>query len=427
MAEAYELTVTEGLKAMEAGKLTAEAWVASCLERIRDREQTVQAWEYLDRDGALARARELDKGGDGGFVAGVPFAAKDIIDTADMPTAYGSPIHQGHRPGRDAGCVAITRAAGAVLLGKTVTTEFGHRYPGKTRNPFNPAHTPGGSSSGSAAAVGDKMIPLAYGTQTTGSVIRPAAFCGTVGYKPTYGDINNNGVMPNSPTLDTIGAIVRSVEDLALVRSVLLEEPATALKPPAVRDLKIGFYRSPFWNRAEGYAQSHLDDAAKRLSGMGAKIIDLDLPGIDADFEKLFRVISGFEFSRTVSWERFNRLNALSAVLREGRMKDGLEASYADYRQATRRLERLRLEADDVLDGYDVLITPSAPGEPPEGLKTTGNAIFNSIWTALGTPAVTLPLFEGPSGLPVGLQLVAGRFKDRQLFDIAAAVRKALG
>jgi len=427
MTDAYQLTATEGLKAIAGGKLTAEAWVRSCLERIQDREPTVQAWEYLDHDGALARARKIDRAGGGGLAAGVPFGAKDIIDTADMPTAYGSPIHEGHRPGRDAGCVAITRAAGAVLLGKTVTTEFGHRYPGKTRNPFNPMHTPGGSSSGSAAAVGDKMIPLAYGTQTTGSVIRPAAFCGTVGYKPSYGDFNNNGVMPNSPTLDTLGAIVRSVEDLALVRSVLLEEPLAALKPPSVGDLRIGFYRSPFWNRAEGYTQSHLEDTSRKLSRIGARMTDLELPGIDANFEKLFRTISGFEFSRTVSWERFNRLGSLSAVLREGRMKDGLEASYADYRQATRRLERLRLEADVVLDGYDVLITPSAPGEPPQGLKTTGNAIFNSIWTALGTPAVTLPLFKGPSGLPVGLQLIAGRFKDRRLFDVAEAVMKALG
>jgi len=426
MTEAFELTVTEGLRAMEAGELTAEAWVASCLERIRDREQTVLAWEYLDGDGALARARELDRAGGGGLATGVPFGAKDIIDTADMPTAYGSPIHQGHRPGRDAGCVAITRAAGAVLLGKTVTTEFGHRYPGKTRNPVNPAHTPGGSSSGSVAAVGDKMIPLAYGTQTTGSVIRPAAFCGTVGYKPTYGDFNNNGVMPNSPTIDTLGAIVRSVEDLALVRSVLLEEPLAALKPPAMGDLNIGFYRSPFWDRAEGYTQSYLEDAAKRLSGLGAKVTDLELPGIDAGFERLFRVISGFEFSRTVSWERFNRLGELSADLRDGRMKEGMETAYEDYRKGTRRLERLRLEIDDVLDEYDVLITPSAPGEAPEGLRRTGNAIFNSIWTALGTPAVTLPVSKGPSGLPVGLQLIAGRFKDRRLFDIAEAVMKAL-
>jgi Asp-tRNA(Asn)/Glu-tRNA(Gln) amidotransferase A subunit family amidase len=427
MTEPYELTITEGLRAMEARKLTAESWVASCLERIRDREPSVLAWEYLDRDGALARARQIDKAGGSGLARGAPFGVKDIIDTADMPTAYGTPIHAGHRPGRDAGCVAITRAAGAVLLGKTVTTEFGHRHPGKTRNPFNPEHTPGGSSSGSAAAVGDKMIPFAYGTQTTGSVIRPAAFCGTVGYKPTYGDFNNNGVMPNSPSIDTLGMMVRAVEDLALVRSVLLEEPLAALRPPAVRDLKIGFYRSPYWDRAEAYTHSHLEDAARRLAGMGAKVTEMTLPGIDAGFETLFKQVSGFEFARTVSWERLNRLGELSAALRDGRMKDGMETSYEEYRKCTRRLERLRLETDDALDGYDVLITPSAPGEPPKGLKTTGNAIFNSFWTTLGTPAVTLPLFKGPSGLPVGLQLIAGRCKDRRLFDAAEAVMKALG
>jgi len=426
MTEPYELTATEGLRALAAGKLTAEAWVASCLERIRNREESVLAWEYLDHDGALGRARALDKAG-GGLATGVPFGVKDIIDTADMPTGYGTPIHKGHRPGRDAGCVAITRAAGAVLLGKTVSTEFGHRHPGKTRNPFNPEHTPGGSSSGSAAAVGDKMIPLAYGTQTGGSVIRPAAYCGTVGYKPTYGDFNSNGVMPNSPSVDTLGVMVRSVEDLALVRSVLLETPLVALKPPAIGDLKIGFYRSPFWDQAESYTQSHLEHAAKRLSGMGARVTDLALPGIDADFENLLKRIHGFEFFRTLSWERLNRIGELSVDLREGRMKDGMETTYEDYRKDTRRLERLRLEIDDVLDGCDVLITPSASGEPPKGLKTTGSAIFNSTSTALGTPAVTLPLFKGPSGLPVGLQLIAGRFKDRRLFDIAEAVMKAFG
>lgn len=232
--------------------------------------------------------------------------------------------------------------------------------------------------------------------------------------------------MPNSPSIDTLGVMVRSVEDLALVRSVLLEEPLAALKPPAIGDLKIGFYRSPYWDRAESYTHSHLEEAARRLSGMGAKVSDLELPGIDAGFEGIFKQISGFEFCRTVSWERLNRLGELSAALREGRMKDGLETSYEDYRKCTRRLERLRLEIDDMLDGYDALITPSAPGEPPKGIKTTGNAIFNSFWTALGTPAVTLPLFTGPSGLPVGLQLVAGRCKDRRLFDVAEAVMKAL-
>lgn len=429
MTEAFELTMTEGLRAMETGNLTAEAWLASCLERIDDREDAVLAWNYLDRDGALAHAKALDKNGNGnggGMANGVPFGVKDIINTADMPTEYGSPIHKGHLPGRDAGCVAITRAAGAVLLGKTVSTEFGHRFPGKTHNPFNPDHTPGGSSSGSAAAVGDKMIPLAYGTQTTGSVIRPAAFCATVGYKPTLGDINSNGILPNSPSIDTIGVIVRSVEDLSIARSVLLEEPLVPLKPPGISDLNIGFYRSPFWDQAEDYTQSFVEDSAKKLSALGAKVTDVELPGVDTGISEMHAVMCGFEFARTVAWERLNRLDDLSADLREGRMNLGLETSYEEYRAITKRFERMRLDVDDFLDGFDVLITPSAPGEAPEGLRRTGNSIFNSMWTALGTPVVTLPLFEGPTGLPVGLQLVAGRAKDRALFDVAEAVMKAI-
>ena len=426
MSEAYELTASEGLRAMESGTLTAEGWVASCLERIADRDNIVLAWEYLDRDGALTSASAIDKAGVNGLAAGIPFGVKDIIDTADMPTAYGSPIHKAHHPGRDACCVAITRGAGAVLLGKTVSTEFGHRFPGKTHNPFNPAHTPGGSSSGSAAAVGDKMIPMAYGTQTTGSVIRPAAYCGTVGYKPSYGDFNNSGVMPNTPTIDTLGAMVRSVEDLGLLRSILLEEPLVPLTRPALNDLKIGFYRSPYWDHAEDYMKKFMTDTASSLSAKGAQVSDVKLPGIEDDFDDIHTLISGFEFARTVSWERFNRLNSLSKVLREGRMKTGLETSYEEYRACTQRLQRAQLQADDFLDGYDVLITPTAPGEAPVGLHFTGNAIFNTTWTALGTPSVTLPLFVGPTGLPVGLQLITGRYKDRRLFDVANALMTAL-
>lgn len=427
MTSAYHLTATEGLEAIAAGKLTPSAWVTSCLERIAEREPAVLAWERLDRDGALQKARAMDQAAHSRVAAGVPFGVKDIIDTVDMPTSYGTPIHAGHRPGRDAGCVAIARAAGAVLLGKAVSAEFGHRHPGKARNPFNPAHTPGGSSSGSAAAVGDKMVPVTFGTQTTGSVIRPAAFCGTVGYKPTHGDFNTNGVLPNSPSFDTLGVIVRSVEDLALFRSVLLEERLRPLQAPAIGALRLGFYRSPQWDQAQPYTQTLLDAAIKKLASQGAKLTDVTLPGIDAGFQQLLRHISGFEFYRTLAWERFNKLDALSSDLRDGRMKDGYETSYEQYRQYTCRLERLRLEIDDVLDGYDALITPSATGEAPVGLKTTGNAVFNATWTALGTPAVTLPLFTGPTGLPVGMQVIAGRCKDRQLFDVAQALMRALG
>ncbi|MBH73543.1 MAG: hypothetical protein CMM57_07770 [Rhodospirillaceae bacterium] len=425
MSEPWEFTATEGLKAISGGTLSCEGWVASCFERIELRDDTVLAWKYLDRKGALAAARNIDKAGSGGLAGGLPFGVKDIIDTADMPTAYGSSIHHGHLPGRDAGCVAITRAAGGVLLGKTVSTEFGHRFPGETRNPNNPDHTPGGSSSGSAAAVGDFMVPCSYGTQTTGSVIRPAAYCGAIGYKPTYGDINTNGVMPNTPSIDTIGAITRSVEDLALVRSILLEEAIQELKPPPLSDLNIGFYRSPFWNDADKKMQELITNCVECFASAGATVTDVELPNVSRNFEELHATVSGYEFSRTLSWERFNCSDKLSAPLRDGRMREGLETSYERYRECWRRLERQRIETDEFFEGLDVLVTPSATGEAPKGLMTTGNAIFNSTWTALGTPAITLPLFVGPLGLPMGLQLVAGRFKDRKLFDIAQAVMLA--
>lgn len=425
MTEAYELTATEGLQAMEAGNLTAEAWVASCFERIEDREDQVLAWEHLDRDGALAKAREIDKSGNGGLAAGVPFGAKDIIDTHDMPTGYGSPIHDGFRPGRDAGCVAITRAAGAVLLGKTVTTEFGHRFPGKTLNPFNPAFTPGGSSSGSAAGVGDRMVPMAFGTQTGGSVIRPATYCGTVGYKPTFEDINRNGVLPNSPSFDTVGIIARSVDDLALFRSVVLEEALQAVSPPDVSSLKLGFYRTHHWDQADAASHELLEGAAAALSKADAQVSEISLPD-EADYEGLHKTIAGWEFARTVAWERLNRLDQLSDDLRDGRMQNGVNTSYEQYREATMRLELLKREVDAVLAEYDAVLCPAAPGEALEGHSRTGSAIFNGLWTMLGTPAVTLPLWTGPQGLPMGMQLVSGRTRDRQLFDVAEAVFRAL-
>jgi Asp-tRNA(Asn)/Glu-tRNA(Gln) amidotransferase A subunit family amidase len=266
------------------------------------------------------------------------------------------------------------------------------------------------------------MIPVSFGTQTTGSVIRPAAYCNTVGYKPTYGDINYNGIMPNTPTIDTLGMMVRSVEDLALMRSVLLEEAFAPLSPPAISDLRIGFYRSPFWDQADDDMQAQMESVAGKFSKLGASVTDVELPGIDASFENLHGLISSFEFSRTLSWERLNRYDQLSPVLSQGRMKDGMETTYEDYRVGTVRLERLGLETDDMLDNYDVLITPTATGEAPEGIGWTGNVLFNSMWTALGTPAVTLPIFNGPTGLPMGLQLVTGRFKDRRLFNIAEAL-----
>src|SRR5688572_2347642 len=263
------MTATEIAAAVRSGKATCEAVARSHLERIAEREPQVLAWQYHNPEQVIEQARALDRKGARGALAGVPFGIKDIIDTCDMPTEMGSPIYAGHRPKGDATCVALSRKAGGVLMGKTVTTEFANRHPGKTRNPFDPTRTPGGSSSGSAAAVADGMVPLAIGTQTTGSTIRPASYCGVFGYRPTYGDLRCVGVKEAAGFLDTLGLLARSVEDIALYRDVLTGGDPQAI-PDQARPPRIGFCRTVFWSRVEPGTRKLLEDAAKKLSGAGA-------------------------------------------------------------------------------------------------------------------------------------------------------------
>src|SRR5579863_9331621 len=276
-AEPHRLSATDVARRIEGGELSAEAVVRSCLERIREREPVVRAWTHLADAAAIEAARACDKGATRGVLRGVPFGIKDIFDTADMPSGYGSPIYTGCRPSFDASAVALPRAAGAILLGKTVTTEFANRHPGPTMNPRNPAFTPGGSSSGSAAAVADFMVPLALGTQTGGSVIRPAAFCGVVGFKPSYGLFPPAGMHPNTETLDTVGAMARSVEDIALFRAALMaipyEDPALPERPP-----RLALCRTMHWDRAQREGKAVLEAAATRLGAAGARIVDSELP-----------------------------------------------------------------------------------------------------------------------------------------------------
>ena len=299
---AVTLTATEIVAAVAAGKVTCESVARACLERIAAREPQVQAWAHLDPDRVIAQARALDRGGRRGPMHGVPVGVKDIIDTCDLPTEYGSPIHQGHRPRRDAACVALSRKAGALVMGKTVTTEFANVSPGKTRHPLDPARTPGGSSSGSAAAVADGHVPLALGTQTTGSTTRPASFCGVFGYRPTYGDLRLNGVMEASGSLDTLGILARSIEDVALYRDVLLGVAPEPL-PGDVPAPRIGFCRPYFWGRIEPATRQLLEDAARRLARAGAAVEDLALPAEFEALEAAHRWISGFEMARGLAWE----------------------------------------------------------------------------------------------------------------------------
>jgi Asp-tRNA(Asn)/Glu-tRNA(Gln) amidotransferase A subunit family amidase len=414
-----ELTAAGIVQAIQSGKATCEAVVRACLERIEEREPQVLAWHYLDAEGAIKRARELDRSGNAGPLHGVPIGMKDIIDTCDMPTEYGTPIHAGHRPRIDAAVVALSRRAGGVIMGKTVTTEFANRHPGKTRHPMDPTRTPGGSSSGSAAAVGDMMVPLALGTQTTQSTIRPAAFCGCVGYRPTWADIRCHGVMEAAGSLDTVGIIARSVEDAALYRDVLIGAPPKALGEAPAMPLRIGFTRTHAWDQCEPSTQKLLEECAATLARAGASVRELALPAEFARIPEAHRWISSFEFARNRTWEIDHHWDMISQTLRDNRLKDGMSCSFEQYRDARTFAERCQLMMDDVFGDYDILLTPAASGEAPVGLERTGNAAFGTLWTTLHVPCVTLPLFRGPNGLPVGAQLIARRNEDRRLFEAA--------
>jgi amidase len=421
MAELFRLSASEAAARIREGELTSEALVRSCLERIDAHEAQVKAWVHLDRDFALAQARQCDKSASRGPLHGVPFAAKDIMDTADLPAEYGSPIYKGNRPKADAACVALSRAAGGVLLGKTVTTEFASRIPlGNTTNPHNPRHTPGGSSSGSAAAVADLMVPLAFGTQTVGSVIRPAAFCGCIGYKPSFGEVSTQGVKQNTASFDTVGLFARTVEDLTLFRAALTGFAPQSLAAIPVNGLKIGFCRM-FWDRAEEYAKKFLEQAANALAKAGAKVAEVDLGQPFERFETMGRRINDYEFSRGLTWERLHHWDLLAEFTRD-KLTKWLDISYEQYREAEDVLGKCRAHLADTMKEFDLLLTPSAPGEAPAGLTSTGDTSFNILSTWSYTPCITLPVFTGPSGLPVGIQLIGHRNQDHRLLEGAQAV-----
>jgi len=418
MKELFRLTATEAAARIAAGKLTSEAYVRACVERVRAREPDVAAWQYIDPEYAVAQARQRDRERTRGLLHGVPVAFKDIVDTADMPTGYGSLAHLNHRPAQDAACVALCRMAGAVVMGKTVTTEFAARYPGKTRNPVNPSHTPGGSSSGSAAAVADGQVPLATGSQTAGSTIRPAAYCGVYAYKPSYGMICLSGVKHLSETFDTMGLFARSLDDLALFRDALfgLEKPAprrTLARPP-----KIAFCRTPYWKRADRATQRLLTSAARTLAKAGAKVADVDLPD---DFGRADEIVWGiiyFEMARILAPEWREHRDNLSPWAAET-IAAARQTPIERYLGLLAEVERLRGVARAAFEGFDAVLTPAAPGEAPAGLANTGPPTFQVIWHLLNRPAINLPAFTGPKGLPIGAQIV-GHFRDDDRLFAAA-------
>ncbi|MFI4948741.1 MAG: amidase [Alphaproteobacteria bacterium] len=425
MPNPLSLSARDAAREIAAGRLSAEALVSACLERIAAREPVVGAWHYLDREAALDAARRCDASEPKGPLHGIPIAVKDLIDTSDMPTGYGSAIYEGHRPAADAACVALARAAGAIVLGKTVTTEFACFTAGKTANPRNLAHTPGGSSSGSAAAVADLMAPLALGTQTAGSVIRPASYCGVVGFKPSFGLIPRAGVKPLADSLDTVGTMARNVADAAFFAGVLagrsaLREIAMPDSPP-----RFGFYRTPMWEEAEPATVAALDHARVALERAGARLAEIAVAPEHRGLTAAQDTIMGFELVRGLAFERLQHSAELSPRLAQ-LLDSGMSVGADTYDAACAETAAARQRLDGFFGPCEAMLAPAAPGDAPEGLGYTGNPVFSRMWTLLGVPCVTLPAIWGKSGLPTGIQLIGRPGRDAQLMAAALFVERAL-
>ena len=421
-----ELSATGIANKIAAGETTCEAVVRDCLARIAARDGIVKAFVNFDPELALAAARALDRGSRRGPLHGVPIGLKDTIDTFDMPTEMGSSIYRGNRPIVDAACVALLRRAGAVILGKTATCEFAGSAPPETTNPHNSAHTPGGSSSGSAAAVADDMVPAALGTQTGGSVLRPASFCGIFGYKPTYNTFNKQGVWPAADSIDTIGWLARSIEDITLLTAVLrMETPASPRKLSAAP--RIGLCRTEIWNTAQPESKAAVEGAAAALAKAGAKLREVELPQAFAGLHAVARAtLNYYERAACMAflWDRHRE--RLSPQMR-GYIENGQKISRDDYVAGMRRLDQCRALLPAVFEEFDVLLVPCVPGEAPKGLDATGDPNMQAIWTALHTPAMTLPTHRGPNNLPVGIQLVAQRYDDDRLLACARWIWDKIG
>jgi len=424
MAELNELSAVEAARRIKAGDLTAETLMRACLERTADRDAAVRAWAHLDPEQAIAGAKAADAAGNPGPLAGIPVGVKDIIDTADMPTRHGSTIYGLNRPNADAAVVTLTREQGGVVMGKTVTTEFAWRNPGPTGNPHNPAHTPGGSSSGSAAGVADKQFPLAFGTQTAGSVIRPAAYCGAVGFKPSVGTHSREGVKELSGYLDTVGCFARSVEDVGFFDAALR---GTAPSPLDIFDgapPRIGVM-VPFRIEAEAAALDMLETVWRRAETAGATIIDI---ASNTSFEALAdvqTVVMTGDSGRALEWEYERHPERLTRFYRDN-IALGLAMAGDALAGAKARADKARAEQAALFEGVDILLTLPAPGEAPLGLGFTGDPLFNRVWTILGWPCVTIPAGSGPNGLPLGAQIVAPAGADATALAAAAWLENAL-
>ncbi len=416
------LSAGEAAGKIASGEITSEALVGDCLARIRARDPEIGAWAYLDEDLALEQARARDATVADGPLHGVPVGIKDVLDTADMPTEYGSSIHAGNRPDEDSACVAALRAAGAVILGKTRTTEFASPVPVGVKNPHDFSRSPGVSSSGSAAAVADYMVPLALGTQTGGSVILPAAFCGLYGYKASLIGLDRRGIRHIRPSLDTLGGFARAAGDIALLRGAMTGKPPAAANGEALR---VGVCRTFNWDQAAPESVAALERAAESLAASGAEVNDVELPGMFDGIEESFRIVSTVEGMNALEWEVENHLDALNHWTRDS-FAAAAEWTESDYEEALAHAAACRTALGGLYASRDVLLTPSTCGEATDDLTGISNSAFNRVWTFMHGPCVTIPAYSGPNGLPVGIQVVGPPGGDDALISAVAWIASRL-
>ena len=432
------LSTTEMVSKIRSGEISSEELIQACLDRIEERESTIHAWKFLDPELALVQAQRCDTSEARGPLHGVPVGIKDQFDTADMPTGYGSPIYEGHQPVADAGSVARLREAGAIILGKTKLTEFALYHPTDTANPLDPARTPGGSSSGSAAAVADFMVPVATGTQTVGSIIRPASYCGIFGDKPTFGSISRSRVLPLCASLDHVGFFARTIEDLELLTKVITgthpHHPSIRTAQPTDLDLRrpehlerprIAFVRTPQWSELDVTTRDRLEKAAVQLGENGAEVDEVSLPDKFGGLVEAQNTILEAELSYALSYEFENHPNRLSELLC-GVIEQGRSVGMDKYFEAQRLAAECRWESSALFWDHDVLLAPSVHGEAPVGLGSTGDPLFCRMWTLLGLPCVSLTGIQGPDGLPLGAQIIGPRHKDGLGLSVAGWASRRL-
>jgi Asp-tRNA(Asn)/Glu-tRNA(Gln) amidotransferase A subunit family amidase len=427
MTDLALLPATQAARRLREGSLTATELTEALLARIAAREPALHAFAWQDAAGLRRAAAAADAlpASARGPLHGLGFGVKDVLDTADLPAQYGSPIWAGHRPRSDAACVALARRAGALVVGKTVTTEFATRQPGPTANPANPGHTPGGSSSGSAAGVADGFFHVGFGTQTAGSIVRPAAYCGAVGFKPSYGTIARGGMKVMSESLDTIGVLTRTVGDAALFMAGCTGRDYGDPEVKPGRAPRLGVCLGPTGSQATPYTLALLERAAAACAKAGATIVSLELPAAVSALVQAHPVVMNAESAQSLAWE----VGFAAAQISEGlleRLGWGAAQGPAALDAGRQAFAGAQAAFADVVAGVDAILTPSASGEAPEGLEWTGDPAFNFIWTSLWVPCVTVPVATGPKGLPLGVQLVTGMGQDRAALAWAEWVRQAV-